>query len=85
MEKFDRLTAVIGALLYGHEPHLQGMVLADLLATWLAGHVVMGDQEATDKLRAELLANHLSGLSELIAVNSKIGDMAERNRRGLQS
>ena len=34
-------------LLKGHPPEMQGCVLADLLAIWLAGHHVAGDEDAT--------------------------------------
>jgi hypothetical protein len=36
---------------------VQGIILADLLAIWLAGHQVEGDPQATTKIRGELLAS----------------------------
>ena len=51
---------------------MQGAILADLLAIWLAGHQVEGDSDATRKLRADILATHLLGIEELTAVNAMI-------------
>jgi hypothetical protein len=62
----------IKSLLAGREPEIQGAVLADCLAIWLAGHIVPGDPAATARLRAEILAMHLDAIPRLIAVNAKI-------------
>jgi hypothetical protein len=62
----------IRPLLAGREPDIQGAVIADLLALWLAGHHVAGDTDATRKMRAELLAMHCSEVRELITINAKI-------------
>jgi hypothetical protein len=51
---------------------LQGAVLADLLAIWLAGHHVTGDEDATRKMRAELLAEHCFAVRQLTEINAKI-------------
>jgi hypothetical protein len=69
------VAAIVGRikpLLAGHPPEMQGAVLADLLATWLAGHTVTGDQAATDRLREEMLAMHVELMRPLIAVNAKL-------------
>jgi hypothetical protein len=58
--------------LAGRTPEVQGAILADLLAIWLAGHQVEGDSDATRALRAGMLAAHLLGVWELVAVNAKI-------------
>jgi hypothetical protein len=62
----------IRPLLAGHDPDIQGAVLADLLAIWLAGHHVEGDKDATRKLRAELLAEHCTAVRQFTSVNAKI-------------
>lgn len=62
----------IKPLLAGHKPEVQGAVLADCLAIWLAGHYVSGDEDATRKLRADMLAMHLLDIEALVSVNAKI-------------
>jgi hypothetical protein len=59
-------------LLAGHSPEIQGAALADLLAIWLAGHHVAGDEDATRTMRAELLAMHCGAVRNLTTVNAKI-------------
>jgi hypothetical protein len=66
----------IKPLLAGRGPEIQGAVLADLLATWLAGHIKVGDPEETDAMRGELLAMHIDGVRSLIPINA-----AEIHRR----
>jgi hypothetical protein len=48
-------------LLAGHHPVIQGAALADLLATWLAGH----DPE----VREALLDAHVHIVRELVPIN----------------
>jgi hypothetical protein len=66
------IVARIKPLLAGHPPEMQGAVLADLLAIWLAGHTVPGDPIATRRLRAAALEVHLEQMRPLIAVNAKL-------------
>lgn len=63
---------MLGKLLAGHPPDVQGAVLADALAMWLAGHHVPGDEDATRSMRAELLAVHCGMVRELVPVNARI-------------
>ena len=51
-------------MLKGHPPQLQGAVLADLLAIFLAGHA--------PQIREEILRVHLEQMRPLIDVNEKI-------------
>jgi hypothetical protein len=51
---------------------MQGAILADLLAIWLAGHHVEGDKDATRKMRVELLAEHCTAVRQLTSVNARI-------------
>ena len=66
------IVAPIKALLAGKPPEIQGAVLAELLAVWLAGHHVAGDAEATRKVRADLLAAHCHAVRLLTRTNAKI-------------
>lgn len=57
-------------LLAGRPPQVQGAVLADLLAKWLAGHIFRGNPGETDALREKLLESHLDLVRRLIPVNA---------------
>lgn len=50
-------------VLGGHHPANQGAALADLLATWLAGH--------PPAFRDELLAFHLKAVRQLTLINAE--------------
>ena len=56
-EIVDRIRPILG----GHHPAVQGAVLADLLAIWLAGHQA--------DLREALLDVHIEKVRELVPVN----------------
>ena len=60
-EDAEALVERIRPLLAGKPPPLQGAVLADLLAIWLAGHDA--------SLRDELLKAHIESVRALIAPN----------------
>ena len=60
----------IRPILRGKPAEMQGAVLADLLAIWLAGHHVEGDPDATRKFRAELLSAHLLQVRKLVTINA---------------
>jgi hypothetical protein len=61
-----RLVRLIGPILKGHPAPIQGAVLADLLAIWLAGHVIEDDPAQTDRLRNSILKMHMGKVRELI-------------------
>jgi len=65
----------ISPLLAGKGSAAQGAALADLLAIWLTGHIVIGDRAETRKLRAELLSSHLTAVRQLV-------DLADRAAHG---
>lgn len=67
----QRLVLAIGPMLAGRPSTTQGAVLADLLAIWLAGHVAVGDPEATAELREAMLAAHMKAVRLLIPINHK--------------
>lgn len=75
MTDFDdvkEVVAKIRQLLAGHSAGVQGAVLADLLAIWLAGHEVTGDADATRRMRSALLSMHCAAVRNLTAVNAKL-------------
>jgi hypothetical protein len=61
----------IRPVLAGRPPEMQGAILADLLAMWLAGHVA-ADKDATDVLRNQILFHHVAVVQQLIPINAKI-------------
>lgn len=60
------------AVLAGHPAHIQGAVLADLLATWLGGHIIDGGPAETDALRDRLLAQHVGVVRQLVPINAAV-------------
>jgi hypothetical protein len=71
-EQVAPIVESITPLLAGKPPELQAMVLAELLAIWLAGHFIPGDEDATRKLRAELVASHCKAVRQLTSIKAKI-------------
>ena len=66
------LVAAIRPMLAGRRPEVQSAALADLLAQWLAGHVMLGDPKQTRKKRKQMLKMHLVAVEALIDINYKI-------------
>jgi hypothetical protein len=66
------LVEKIKPLLAHNDPQVQSAALAELLSIWLASFHVPDDPEATEQLRAELLAAHCALVRELTAVNAKM-------------
>jgi hypothetical protein len=64
------LTDRISPILHGHKPEIQGAVLAELLATWLAGHVVPGDRMQTILLRGRLFHEHMKIVRDLTKLHA---------------
>lgn len=62
----------IRPLLQGFAPQIQGMVLAELLSLWLAGHWMPGDVEETRRMRMLLLKRHDDAVWELVEENAKL-------------
>jgi hypothetical protein len=60
----QELVRLIGPMLHGQGPDVQGAALCDLLAMWLAGH--------HPDVRAVVLGQFLHTMMQLIAVNEKI-------------
>jgi len=57
----------IHEILGGVHPAMQGCILAELLSTWLAGHMCEDDVEQT-KLRKEVLDEHLAMVWKLVPI-----------------
>lgn len=72
VERVKRLTWRIAKILAGQGPEIQGAVLADLTAVWLASHYVENDADATLAMRSELLAMHCIAVRRLTEINAKI-------------
>lgn len=74
MSDIDRVVQLVdrlGSLLHGNPSFVQGAVLADLVAIWIAGHMVEGSAEQTDELRARLLRDHIDAVRNLVPENAK--------------
>jgi hypothetical protein len=67
-----KLTQKIRRMFEGKPPEMQGAILADLLACWIAGHVSPGDDEATKDHRELILQIHLAAVRALIPVNYRL-------------
>ena len=63
----EAIVEAVRPLLSGFSPDIQGAVLADLTAMWLAGHVGPGARA----LREELLEIHVKMIHDLIEPNEK--------------
>jgi hypothetical protein len=67
--------AVVGSIspiLAGKHPMVQSAALADLVAMWLAGMFIVGDDEATALLRESSLEHFVETVQRLIPVNEKV-------------
>jgi hypothetical protein len=69
-EEVERIVASIHPLLVGQAPQVQGAALADLLATWVAGHIILGDAPETDALRRRLVEMHIEMVRKLVTLNA---------------
>ena len=73
LRRIKVLVDVIGPFfLHGQDVIVQGTVLADLTAMWIAGHVVPGNAEGTAKMREEILKRHTELVRDLTEVNAHI-------------
>lgn len=66
-ERVMEIRNSISPLLAGLAPEIQGAVLADLLATFLAGHYRLGPQ----KIEA-ILDHHISAVRKLVPPNIEL-------------
>jgi hypothetical protein len=70
IDEIRRLVELISALLAGQPSQIQGAVLADLTATWLGGHGVVGNDEATAAAHEDLLKLQFDLVRKLIPINT---------------
>lgn len=68
-ERADALLDRIGPILAGAPAELQGAVVNELTALWIARHRVENDRAAGDQVRAELLALHCRHVRELVEMH----------------
>jgi hypothetical protein len=71
LEQVQTVLRQIAPLLASKPPQVQGAVLADLLATWLAGHVDLDKRGRTKALRQEMLGMHIDMVRKLVPENAK--------------
>jgi hypothetical protein len=55
-------------IIRNQHPAIQGSVLADLIATWIAGHFVENSVAETRRLRAEVLTDFLMTIERLVPI-----------------
>jgi hypothetical protein len=72
LREIARRVGAISPALAGLLPEVQGAILADLLAMWLAGHHVEGDVIATRKMREALVQAHMVAVARLTKINARI-------------
>jgi hypothetical protein len=71
VELSDILVDRISEILSGQPRLVQGLVVAELLATWLAGHCIPGNLAQTKKIRELLLREHLDYVDHLMNLAAK--------------
>ena len=64
----DALLERIAPILAGQPAELQGAVVSDLAAIWIAGHRVENGRAEGDRMRAELLQMHAEHVRELVDI-----------------
>jgi hypothetical protein len=69
-----KLVQRIRPILAGQHPSVQGVTLAELTATWLSGHIVLGDPHQTQELQSRLLEEQVKWIRGLLQSH---GDHAE--------
>lgn len=71
IKKATKVAERIYPMLRGIHPTVQGAIVADLVAMWIAGHVVEGDPKDTDRLRKFLMEQHIKLVVQLIKPNAE--------------
>lgn len=81
----DAITEQVRPLLVGHGPIVQSLVLADLTAAWIAGHLLHHggavDGRETTRLRDDILAHFLDLIRQLTPLHH--ARIMEANKDGL--
>ena len=63
-----KIWPIVAPFLRGQHPVAQGGALAEIVATWLAGHITAGDLAATRAMRNELLAEFIMTVEHLVPI-----------------
>lgn len=66
--EMNAIVEQIRPILSGQQPELIGCVLADLTATWIAGHFVYSSNEGTREWREVLLRLHVEAVQAILAL-----------------
>jgi hypothetical protein len=69
-DEVSRVVASMCPMLAGRPPQVQGAALADLLATWITGHIIPGKPSETEALREQIMEMHVEMVRELVSVNA---------------
>lgn len=67
-----QLVKEISPLFAGKDPAITGGALADLLAIWLASHIVPGSPRQTERWRKTILELHIETVRRLVEPNERI-------------
>lgn len=70
-QEVEALVQRMRPLLAGRASQVQGAALADLLAIFVAGHIIKGDPGKTQAMRERLLTLHIDVVRQLVDVNSE--------------
>ena len=70
--EIGNLVEQVAPLFAGREPSIVSAVLADCVAIYLAGHVILDHPEETDELREDLLDHFVRLVRQLIVPNAKV-------------
>jgi hypothetical protein len=62
------LWPLVSKALGGRAPEVQGLVLADLTAIFIAGHSIEGEPATTAKLHADLLKTQFDAVRDLVGM-----------------
>lgn len=67
----EGVAAKIAPFLAGLSSHMQGAIIAELTANWLAGHIVVGNPRLSRELRGELFKVHCEAVRELADLEAR--------------
>jgi hypothetical protein len=70
-EQTLNLVQRIRPLLAGRDPSVQGAALAELTATWVHGHFILGDATQTQELRVKLLEEQNKLIRRLLEIDGR--------------
>jgi hypothetical protein len=68
IQTIEHMSQQCRLVLAGLPPEVQGAVLGEVVATWIAGHVITDEPGATDRLRKRLTVEHCKLVTDLVIV-----------------